>query len=186
MTLPALPLIGRAPCRLARWLRRRRGREPHQDPPEVVPAVHHQSTVRFTHHSWDSHADLCSFGEITGSFGRSSSSSTPVLRSLRSTRGQLGRHSWSHQWVIRATTMGMLGTLPRIAACQGRQTHLILQHQWPTSKRASREAQRSDLATPTTLLWRRYQRERKSLWVCSFSSNTPSLYRLILGLRMIS
>jgi hypothetical protein len=37
-----------------------------------------------------------------------------MLRSLCSTKGQLGHHSKSHQWSTRATTMGMLGTLPWI------------------------------------------------------------------------
>jgi hypothetical protein len=167
MTLPALPLIKKAPCGLARWLRRRE-RGPHQDPPWVVPAVHHHNTVLFTHHPRGSSADLRSSRETASSFSRSSSNSTPMLCSLCSTRGQLGRRSRSHQWGTRATIVGLLGTLPRIAACQGRQTHLVLQHQWPTSRRASRRAQRNDLAMPTTLLWRTYPRERKSLRLCFF------------------
>jgi hypothetical protein len=122
--------------------------------------VRHQSTVWFTHHPWDSHADLHSYRETASSFSRSSSS-TLVLHSLRITRGQLDRHSRSHQWGTRATTMGRLGTLPRIAACQGRETHLVQRHQWPTNRRASKGAQCSDLAMPTTLPWWRYPRERK-------------------------
>jgi hypothetical protein len=164
-----------------RRLRKRRG--PCQDPPGVVLSVLHRSTIWFTHHLQDSRADLCSSRETVSSF--SSSISTACL-SLHSSREQLGRHSRSHQCGTRATTVGRLGTSLRNAACQGRPIHLILQHRWPTSKRASREAQHSDLAVPTTLLWRRYPRERKFLRVCSFSMNNPSLYYLILGLHMIS
>jgi hypothetical protein len=116
----------------------------------------------------------------------SSSSSSTAHLSLCSSREQLGRHSRSHQWGTRATTVGRLDTFLRNATCQGRPIHLVLPHQWPTYRRASREAQHSDLAAPTTLPWRRYPRERKFLRVRSFSTNTPSLYCLILGLRMIS
>jgi hypothetical protein len=185
MTLLALPSISRAPCGLVRQLRKRREIGPCQNPPEVVLTVLHQSTVWFTHHPRDSRIDLRSSREIVSNFSSSSHSST-VRLSLHSSRGQLGRHSRSHQWGTRATTMGRLGTSLRNALYQGRPTHLVLWHQWPTSRRASRGAQHSDLVVPTTLPRRRYPRERKSLWVRSFSTSTPSLYCLILGLRMIS
>jgi hypothetical protein len=134
----------------------------------------------------DSRADLHSSGETASNFSRSSTSSKSMLCSLHSTREQLCHHSKSHQWGTHATTMGRLGTLPRIATYQGRQTHLVLQRQWPTSRRDSRRTQRSDLATATTLPWMRYPWERKSLRVRSFSMNTPSLYCLISELRIIS
>jgi hypothetical protein len=163
--------------------RKRRERGPCQDPPEVVLAVLHRSTVWSTHHPWDSHANPHNFGATARS--PSSSSSTTILLSLCSSREQLGHHSRSHQWGTRATTVGRLGTSPRNVACQGRPTHLVLQHLWQPSRRASKEAQCSVLATSTTPPWGRNPQERKFLQVCSSSMNTPSLYCLILGLHMI-
>jgi hypothetical protein len=143
--------------------------------------VHHQSTIWFTHHPQDSRAELRSSGETASSFSRSNSSSTHMLHSLCSTRGQLGHHSKSHQWGTHATTVGRLGTLPRIAACQGRQTHLVLQHQWPTSRRPSRGVERSNLTAPTRLPLRRYPRERKSLRVHFFLNKHPIIILFYSG-----
>jgi hypothetical protein len=71
-------------CKVAEEKKRKRTTP---DPPEVVPAVRHQSTIWFTHHPRDCLADLRSSGETTSSFSRSNSSTTPVLRSLHSTKG---------------------------------------------------------------------------------------------------
>jgi hypothetical protein len=172
MTWPAPPLIRRAPRRLMRRQRKRRGRAPCQDPPEVVLTVVHRSTAWFTRHPWDNHANPHSSRATTRS--SSSSNSTTVLFSLCNSREQLGRHSKSRQWGTRATIMRRLGTSPRNAACQGRPTHLVHQLIWLTSRRASREAQRSVLAASTTPPWRRYPRERKFLQVHSSSTSTPS------------
>jgi hypothetical protein len=136
-----------------------------------------------THHPRDSHADLHSSGATARSF---SSTSTTILLSLHNSKEQLFHHSRSHQWGTCATTVGRLGTSLRNASCQGRPTHLVLQLLWLPSRRASREAQCSVLAAPTTPPWRRYPWERKFLWVHSSSMNTPSLYCLILWLHMIS
>jgi hypothetical protein len=143
--------------------------------------VLHQSTAWFTCQPWDSHTNLRSSGATATSF----SSNSAMLLSLRSNRGQLGHHSRSHQLGTRATTMRRFGTLLRNITCQGKPTRNIPQHRWQLSRRASREAQRSDLAVPTTPPWR-YPRGRKFLQVRSFSMNTPSLYCLILELHMIS
>jgi hypothetical protein len=154
-------------------LRKRRRRGPCQVPPEVVIAVLHRSTAWFTHHPQESHADLRNSRVTVSSFSSSSSnSSLATLPSLRISKGQLGHHSRSHQWGTRATIMGRLGTLLRNAACQGKPTHHVPQHQWQLSRRANREAQRSNLAVLTTPPWRRYPQERKFLRVRSFSMDT--------------
>jgi hypothetical protein len=148
--------------------------------------VLHQSTAWFTHHPRDSCTDLHSFGATASSFSSSSHSSSVVPLSLHSSRGALGHHSRSHQWGTRAITVGRLDTLLRNVCCQDKPIHHIPQHRWQTSRRANREAQCSDLATPTTPPWRRYSQGRKFLRVHSSSMNTPSLYCLILELHMIS
>jgi hypothetical protein len=143
-----------------RRLRKGRRRGPRQDPSEVVQAVLHRSTAWFTLHPQDSRTDLHSPRATASSI--SSSSSSVMLLSLRSSRGQLDHHSRSHQWGTRATTMERLGTLLRNATCQDKPTHHVPQHRWQLSRRASREAHHSDLATPTTPSWKRYPQERNS------------------------
>jgi hypothetical protein len=142
--------------------------------------VLHKSTAWFTCHPWDNRANLCS-SKLTASSFRHSISTTTILP-LRSRREKLGHHSRPHQWGTRATTTGRLCTSPRNATSQGRPT----QYRWQISRGASKEAQRNGLAMPSTPPWKRYPWERKFLWVCSSSTNTPSLYCLILELHMIS
>jgi hypothetical protein len=143
------------------------------------------STTWFTHHPRDSHTDLHSSG-VTATRSSSSNSSTAALLPLHSSKEQLGHCYRPHQWGTHATTVGRLGTSPRNATCEGRPTHLVLQHLWQITRGASREAQHRGLATPTTPPWMRYPWERKFLCIRSSSMKTLSLYCLIRELHMIS